>query len=429
MVMKSRYQFIIAILLSFSFTVSAKDAGAPNIDFSEGNSDGWTLETGDYYRQQDGSYGYEWNDKETQTSNRFSLLNTFIMQEDPIVTCDDFVENPFEDGAITMRIGIPGYKRGAEGHLTAKAAAERATYKFVVTEESKVLIVNFACVIHSQEINNIHSEHSKEQKPYFGMNVEMRGPSGDVSTVDCSSFESSDEKMSVYMKQPSQPCNYSESFSSLSEYSYLPWTSIVYDLTDKVGYEVTITFQTHDCLLFRSDREEECAGGHEAYGYFYVETSDLKFDLALSKTKGGNPTIKAPKGFANYEWLVDGGESPIFLFKKDDGSEVEIDRSLMTPDSKYSCVMRGAMESCGSVTLQTGLTIDIKYLSVKMKDGSVNRFERNKISSIYHEPMDEQNQASSSEKSDMCIKDVDGNITKFKVDDIEEVYLEEAVRE
>ena len=149
----------------------------------------------------------------------------------------------------------------------------------------------------------------------------------------------------------------------------------------------------------------------------------------MSKTKGGNPTIKAPKGFANYEWLVDGGESPIFLFKKDDGSEVEIDRSLMTPDSKYSCVMRGAMESCGSVTLQTGLTLDIKYLSVKMKDGSVNRFEKNKISSVYHEPMDEQNQTSSSEERDMCIKDVDGNITKFKVDDIEEVYLEEAVRE
>lgn len=428
MVMKSRYQFIIATLLSFSFTVSAKDVGAPNIDFSEGNSDGWTLETGDYYRQQDGSYGYEWNDKETQSSNRFSLLNS-VMKDDPIVKCDDFMENPFEDGAITIRIGVPGFNKGTEGDLTAKAAAERATYKFVVTEESKVLIVNFACVIHSQEINNIHSEHSKEQKPYFGMNVEMRGPSGDVSTVDCSSFESSDEKMLVYMKQPSQPCKYSESFSSLSEYSYLPWTSMVYDLTDKVGYEVTITFQTHDCLRFRSDREEEGAGSHEAYGYFYVETSDLKFDLALSKTKGGNPTIKAPKGFANYEWLVDGGESPIFLFKKDDGSEVEIDRSLMTPDSKYSCVMRGAMESCGSVTLQTGLTIDIKYLSVKMKDGSVNRFEKNKISSVYHEPMDEQNQTSLSEERDMCIKDVDGNITKFKVDDIEEVYLEEGVRE
>lgn len=368
MLKRAKIEYVICLLLFllFSVKVSARDVGAPNIDFSEGNLSGWTLETGDFYRLPDSTCTYEWTGKVTESNKRFSLINSAISEDDPVIKCDDFKENPFSDGAITMRIGTPGYgtKKGAEGNGTTKAAAERATYKFVVTEESKALILNFACVLHDPVSNTTTTrpgaaaggaEHSGEQIPHFGMSVEFKSPSGVVSTEACALFESTANKSATYLKQPTTPCNYSEEANRLKEYAYLPWTSTIYDLTDKVGYEVTISFQTHDCLRVPQNSNKEGAGGHEAYGYFYAETTDLKLDVNNCESSGENATIKAPKGFAHYEWKVDGIDSPMFLFTGNDSSEVEIDRRLMTSNSKYTCTMRGELESCSSITLETEL--------------------------------------------------------------------------
>ena len=252
MLKRAKIKCVISLLLFllFSIQVSARDVGAPNIDFSEGNFNGWTMETGNYYRQADSTCTYEWTGKVTQSTDRFRLINSAISEDDPIIKCDDFKENEFKDGAVTMRIGVPGYLKGAEGNGSAKAAAERASYKFTVTEESKVLIVNFACVLHDPVGNGAASraEHTGEQIPHFGMNVEFRSPTGVVSTEACASFESTANKTAPYLKPPSRPCQYSEESGRLTEYAYLPWTSTIYNLQDKVGYEVTITFQTHDCL-------------------------------------------------------------------------------------------------------------------------------------------------------------------------------------
>ncbi len=389
------------LCLLFSFKASASDVGAPNIDFSKGDFTGWKMETGIYYRQADSSVAYEWKTVETQSSDRFYLLNPAISKDDPIVTCDDLKENPFSNGAISMRIGAPGYGVGAEGDKTDNAAAERATYTFVVTEESKALILNFACVLHDptiassakpgghaggggaagggpggggpagggpggggpggggpdkkpapQQNTSTGAEHLGAQIPHFGFEVGFKSPDGTIATESCAKFESTANASATYLKQPSE-CLYSMQSSSLTEYAYLPWTSTIYDLTDKVGYEVTITFQTHDCLRFVDGIEG--AGGHEAYGYFYAETTDLKLEVNNCESSGGNATIKAPKGFAHYDWRVDGNESPMFLFTGPDSSVVEIDRRLMTSNSKYTCTMRGELESCSSITLETEL--------------------------------------------------------------------------
>lgn len=370
MLKRAKIKCVISLLLflSFSIQVSARDVGAPNIDFSKGNLIGWTLETGSFYRKADSTCTYEWTDQVSQSNKRFSLINSAISDDDPIVKCDDFKENPFSDGAITMRIGTPGYgyKKGAEGDGTPRAAAERATYKFVVTEESKVLILNFACVLHDPVNARTQTrpgavasgaEHSGEQIPHFGMSVEFKSPSGVVSTEACASFESTANKSATYLKQPTNPCNYSDESGRLTEYAYLPWTSTIYNLQDKVGYEVTITFLTHDCLRVPKTgvNPTEGAGGHEAYGYFYAETADLVLDVNNCESSGENATIKAPKGFAHYEWKVDGNDSPIFLFTGKDSSEVEIDRRLMTSNSSYTCTMRGELESCSPITLETKL--------------------------------------------------------------------------
>lgn len=354
----NKFHFVIIVfsllLLSFN-NVSAKDLGAPNIDFSNGDITGWTLETGDFYRLPDNTCTYEWTGTDSETKNRFSIINSTISDDDPIVKCDDFKENPFSDGALTMRIGTPEYRIGAEGNGTYKAAAERATYKFTVTEESKALILNFACVIHDPTEKEISSsvEHIGDQIPYFGMNVEFRSQDGTVINDPCTLFESN--KLKEYLKQPSTPCAYSLS-RSLDEYSYLPWTTTVYDLTDKVGYEVTITFQTHDCLRIDKIKEDgEKAGGHEAYGYFYVETDDLELDVKY-ESDGTHAIIKAPKSFAHYKWSVDGKENSDLLIAGENDNEVKIDCSLLTSDIKLSCTMQGSLENCDEITFETEMS-------------------------------------------------------------------------
>lgn len=264
--------FIAAVLLS-SFSVSAVETGAANIDFSEGTFEGWKMETGYYYRGEDGVCVYEWNDDVTEPNDRFKLQNFAISKDDPIIVCDGFLTNPFTNGSVTLRIGVPGYNKGAETNGELKAAAERSSYSFVVTEKIKELIVDYACVIDDPNDGaNKAAEHGEGMNPYFGMNVEFLSPSGELVSVPNSQFDSYSSLKN--MNKPTKPCVYSEMSDRLSDYYYLPWTSVSYDLADKVGYQVTITFQTHDCLKTSGGKEE--AGGHEAYGYFHVETKEVE---------------------------------------------------------------------------------------------------------------------------------------------------------
>ncbi len=361
---KGKCALCLLFLLLSLFETSARDAGAPNIDFSEGNFNGWKMQTGQYSRDADGFTKYDWITIENKTSPRFDLITSALPSVDPIVSCDNFYQNPFSDGAVTMRIGNYGYgeKAGAEGNKTKFAAAEKASYTFTVTEESKVLFVNFACVLHDptgKKLANarpgqqVTLDHVGDQIPFFGMTVDMKSPSGVLSNDACSKFESTANKTASYLETPTG-CAYSTAASSLGEYLYLPWTSTVYDLQDKLGYEITVSFFTHDCL--REGQGGEGAGGHEAYGYFYVETSDLQLDVNNCESSGTNPTIKAPKGFAHYDWQVDGKDhDPIFIVTGNDSSEVEIDRRLMVSGSTYTCTMRGDLSSCSPIVLETKL--------------------------------------------------------------------------
>ena len=97
MLKRAKIKCVISLLLFllFSIQVSARDVGAPNIDFSKGNLSGWTLETGSFYRKADSTCTYEWTDQVSQSNKRFSLINSAISDDDPIVKCDDFKENPF----------------------------------------------------------------------------------------------------------------------------------------------------------------------------------------------------------------------------------------------------------------------------------------------------------------------------------------------
>ncbi|MCQ2188532.1 MAG: PKD domain-containing protein [Paludibacteraceae bacterium] len=396
---KIRYVLILLLLL-WIVRVSARDVAAPNIDFSQGNFSGWTMQTGRYYRGDDSIAVYDWTNTVTEENSRFDLITSALPSVDPIVSCDNFYQNPFTDGAVTMRIGNFGYgsNAGAEGDKTLYAAAEKASYTFTVTEESKVLIVNFACVLHDPTGkvitrapagpggaggaaggNTVTLDHVGSQIPFFGMTVDMKSPAGVMSNEACSQFESTANKTASYLQSPSG-CPYSFAANTIKEYLYLPWTSTIYDLSDKVGYEVTISFYTHDCL--RVSNKVEGAGGHEAYGYFYVESADLKLEVNNCESSGENATIKAPKGFSSYEWLVDGAESPMIIPISEDGSVIEVDRRLMRSGSKYSCTMRGALETCSSITLETELLPVNVYPKIDYEVGCAGQVEFRNMSTL-----------------------------------------------
>ncbi|MBO7443190.1 MAG: hypothetical protein J6T83_08930, partial [Paludibacteraceae bacterium] len=57
MLKRAKIKCVISLLLFLwsPIQVSARDVGAPNIDFSGGDLSGWTLETGDFYRLADRS--------------------------------------------------------------------------------------------------------------------------------------------------------------------------------------------------------------------------------------------------------------------------------------------------------------------------------------------------------------------------------------
>ena len=73
---------------------------------------------------------------------------------------------------------------------------------------------------------------------------------------------------------------------------YKPWTNVVVDLTNYINQNVTIRFTTYDCAL----------GGH--YGYAYIDGSCLAFQQTTSDTLcvGATKQICAPPGFASYVW-------------------------------------------------------------------------------------------------------------------------------
>lgn len=332
--------------------VECVDLNTSNIDFSKGTFEGWTMQTGNYYRLPDSTMTYDWTDTINASCDRFELISPVLSTFDPIIACDEFYSNPFED-SYTLRIGVPDIA-GAEGNRTKYAAAENAKYTFTVNEENKALIVNFACVLHDNIKESLDSvmSHTQDQLPYFGMNVEMKSPSGETTTDSCGIFESSSSN-NTFMIEATTDCPWSVAFGKLNQYSYMPWSSVVYDLTDKIGYEVTVSFTTHDCLRVQSNIEG--AASHEAYGYFNVKTADLKLDVDNS---GENPIVKAPEGFAHYEWSVNGNESTVFTYLNADSSMVEVDRNLIVEGAVYTCTLSGSMESCSAISLSTELYSD-----------------------------------------------------------------------
>ncbi len=78
---------------------------------------------------------------------------------------------------------------------------------------------------------------------------------------------------------------------------YKNWTPILIPLTQYMGQNVTITFETSDC-----DR-----GGHFGYAYLAVDCAPLATVITPAQPcVGGNTILTAPAGLATYNWTGSG---------------------------------------------------------------------------------------------------------------------------
>ena len=358
---------LLSLYLSLQLSFSATDnPEAPNLNFSKGDFTGWKRYFGKFYAvdQAGSSYEYNWTSV-TESGERIKRIDT-VDEQEPIIACDPFFTNPF-DGSIVVRIGEPlkseGMPSSSGGCLDRwnnhkAAAAEKISYTYTVGPNSNILNYNFATVLHVPGSD----PHFGEQFPYFGIHVEVKEPNtGDIITVPCGSYNTIANSQSgglirflEYIDEHGntkyRDCRESDAGNTAKEYVYRPWTAGTIDLRNYLGYEVTISVITHDCLVNCSN-QYPVAGGHEAYGYFRAEAT--KLDLTSVSCGVDDAMIIAPEGYPKYKWTRSDGRNSDGIIVTEP-NRITIPRSTMVNGLVYKCEISDEL-GCANIDLTTVL--------------------------------------------------------------------------
>lgn len=219
-----------------------------NIDFEAGNTNGWMLSTG--------------------FNPLFNVAGCCptaggaqaIMTGGAVDPCANFpVVCP--GGNFSLRLGNNGIG----------GIADRIEQKFMVNPSNANFTYKYAVVFEDPG-------HTPAQQPSF--QIEMLD--SNKVQIPCTFYNvTAGQGIPGFLNSPSCP-----------SVIYKPWSSVVVDLTNYIGQNVTIRFTTYDCAL----------GGH--YGYAYIDGSCMQFQLATRDTicVGGSKNICAANGFGSYIW-------------------------------------------------------------------------------------------------------------------------------
>lgn len=341
-------------LLGFSCPAGAADVNldTPNLSFESGNFSNWNIYTGGYYFDLDDSqFKYEWTQTD-KASERHKIMNS-IDTPDPIIACSDFLVVP-KDLSLTARIGAPGKTENCQpGSNIAnrckfwKAAAERMTYSFVVTENTTLLSYRFACALFVPD----NDSHSGNQLPMFMVYIHVINPeTSEESVLPCGSYEAKASDANSGLER-NPKCKDSQAGTDATQYVFRNWTSGSLNLSKFLGYRVEIEIINRDCLVDNSkatncEHAANMTGGHDSYGYFWAETR--KLELVDRNCGQEDATIIAPAGFNTYVWERSDGK-PIATVP---GSPhiASIPRNSLSDGIDYSCTVSSDLCSAGTVT-------------------------------------------------------------------------------
>ncbi len=257
-----------------------------NMDFEDGNFNGWQLAVGTRTSATNENYDI--------TSG--NILNTQIRIMNPSVPpLDEYgilcgglnIPTAFPGGAFSARIGDnPGGRRAA-----------RISRTFTVTPDEAYLQYSYAIIMEEPG-------HSQNDQPKFVVNI--KDGSGDV--VTCGKFEAFAGPDAL--SKGFVACNYDRSYRCDFPISdcpdspdvsgffgwpvqILPWVSGGADLTPYIGQQITIEFVSLDCML----------GGHGMTAYVEATVEPLTIQVNGLCTAGPNDiTLTAPIGFVSYLW-------------------------------------------------------------------------------------------------------------------------------
>lgn len=219
-----------------------------NIDFENGNMNGWTLSTG--FNPLFNASGCCPAAGGAQT----------IVSGNGVDPCGGFpVVSP--GGLFSVKLGNNG----------TGGVADRMEQKFFVTAANSNFTYKYAVVFEDPG-------HAVADQPAFM--IQMLDSTG--TAIPCTYYNvSAGQNIPGFQNSATCP-----------GVVYKPWTNVVVDLTNYINQNVTIRFTTYDCAL----------GGH--YGYAYIDGSCLAFQQTTSDTLcvGASKQICAPPGFASYVW-------------------------------------------------------------------------------------------------------------------------------
>ncbi|MHB8403057.1 MAG: PKD domain-containing protein, partial [Bacteroidia bacterium] len=154
------------------------------------------------------------------------------------------------------------------------------TNTFSVTPASQTITYWYAVVLDQSTTNH----HPPSEQPFF----KIRMFDGSGQAITCAKYD-------VDVTQAATIGGF-DSLTDVTnnyEFYYKNWTQVLIPLTSYIGQNVTITFETSDCLL----------GGHFGYAYLAVDCAPLTLIAALPQPcVGGNTTLTAPPGLATYSW-------------------------------------------------------------------------------------------------------------------------------
>ncbi len=241
-------KWILLLITSISF------AQCPNINFEQGNFNGWI-----------GTRGF---------------CCPITMQNNGIVTGRHTIMSGTGTDINTcgnVTVVAPGGTRSARlGNNIVGSQAEGLSYTFTVTPQSNLISYQYAVVFEDPG-------HTPAEQPRFEASI----ITANGSVIPCTRFLAT-----AASNLPGfQSCNSVDNIGRQILVRYKNWSTIAADVSAYMGQTLTLKFQTGDCSQ----------GGH--FGYGYIDASCGPLQLAIDYCVNDMyAVVTAPTGFFTYLW-------------------------------------------------------------------------------------------------------------------------------
>ena len=262
----SSFQILFAInLLCFSFGTVAQNC-PPNIDFENGNFNGWSCYTGNV--QAIGGQNVISLSPSVPTGGRHTILSSF--PGNGLDQYGNFPVNCPNGSGHSIKLG----------NNSGGAEAEGMSYTFTIPVNANeyTLIYNYAVVF--QDPN-----HAIYQQPR--MEIEIKNLT-DGNVINCSSFSffPFGTPLPGFQLSPVQEGN--------APVYYKNWSAVSINLNGNAGKQIQLFFKTADCTFRRH------------FGYAYIDVNSEcsgRFEGASFCPDDSIVNVIAPYGYQSYTWF------------------------------------------------------------------------------------------------------------------------------